>query len=491
MTFAEAEEYLSSLISYEKYGRAKYGQQTFSLTVFRHILERLGNPERQLRAIHVAGTDGKGSVCQYLTCILQQAGFSVGTYTSPHLQTVRERIQINRVPIDELDFANQVERVRPILDSLPDALPAETPEGERNPPSFFEALTAMAFLHFADKQVDYAVIEVGLGGRLDATNVILPIACVLTALDLEHTDLLGPDLESIAREKTGIAKPGTPFFISRQAPGLESYIESLCVEKRAIPCLAGAAADVNILERSADGYVFENNLTWTATEKGSWNLIPEAGTDKPMVYRTPLLGNHQVRNAALAVNVLLWLREREVILQLTSEILQQGLDKADWPARIEVFKKGEIASPVVILDCAHTVQAAKTLRETLDELFPTQERVFVVGFLKGKSIEKCLSQLIRKNDVLFCTCSHSARSLSSDEVFHLAVAAQSMGEIPVETVIENIGSAESLKDILLRVQQEKTVTIAGSVYLAAELRRVLFSLGYRPLRRCQDSTDRR
>ncbi|HNT35884.1 MAG TPA: bifunctional folylpolyglutamate synthase/dihydrofolate synthase, partial [bacterium] len=169
MTFAEAEEYLSSLISYEKYGRAKYGQQTFSLTVFRHILERLGNPERQLRAIHVAGTDGKGSVCQYLTCILQQAGFSVGTYTSPHLQTVRERIQINRVPIDELDFANQVERVRPILDSLPDALPAETPEGERNPPSFFEALTAMAFLHFADKQVDYAVIEVGLGGRLDAT----------------------------------------------------------------------------------------------------------------------------------------------------------------------------------------------------------------------------------------------------------------------------------------------------------------------------------
>lgn len=473
MTFAEAEKYLSSLISYEKYGRAKYGQRSFSLTVFRHIMEKLGNPQKRLRAIHVAGTDGKGSICQYLTSILQQAGFTVGTYTSPHLVSVRERIEINRIAIDEDAFALMTEKVQPILDSIPASLPPETPEGECNPPSFFEAVTAMAFCFFAEQRVDYAVVEVGLGGRLDATNIISPIACILTPLDLEHTDLLGSDLESIAREKVGIAKPGVPFFVSRQVQGLETFIESLCLEKTAIPCMAGEIAEVEILERSLEGYTFQDNLRWTRSEAGSWRLRADAERTKKTILKTPLLGDHQVRNACLVVNALKWLEQQSLIPELSMNVIRDGLNQTRWQARIEVFRSAKERMPLVIVDCAHTVQASRTLRKTLDDLLPAQRKIFVLGYLHGKNIEWCLKELVRGEDRLFCVSPQSPRSLPSEELFNLASSAQT-----VKT--KDAQSLENLPAILQQVESNAVVVIAGSVYLAGEARSLLLSLDYQP-----------
>lgn len=460
MSCREAEEFLYSLVSYERFGLKKYGQQTFSMAVFRHLMQLLGHPERRLRAIHVAGTDGKGSTCQYLSSILNQAGYSVGTYTSPHLDHVRQRIQINCQPVDEDTFAKTFEHLKPVLESVADALPEDAPEWEKKRPSFFEAITAAAFVIFAEKNLDFSVVEVGLGGRLDATNILDPYAAILTPLDLEHTEFLGTTIESIATEKAGIAKKNRPFIIGPQRKDISNLLHEKCLEIGAIPCHAESLANIEIISRSLHGYGFHFGEQWKE-EQGKTYFLNEWENNGKSEFLTPLLGDHQVQNAVLAISCLKFLEQRQQLKTLSDEIIQRGLSKTQWPARTEVFRLRDTDS-VVVIDAAHTVQAARTLRKTLDQLFPEGKFCFIVGYLEGKRIAESVAELIEEKDTVLCVQPYSPRAIPVDTLF------EQLRNINCSKIkkFDNISKAFDEA-----VSSKKMVVVAGSIYLAGEIRK--------------------
>ena len=474
MNLIETEEYLISLISYERFGtRGKYGQKDFSLSVFRHLLNQLGNPQQRLSAIHVAGTDGKGSVCQYLTSVLTAHGYTVGTYTSPHLENIRERISVNNIPISGSDFASQFTEMRPLIDSIPAALPLHIPQAERQPVSYFEALTACAFKFFASQNLDFCIVETGLGGRLDSTNVLSPLACLLTPIDLEHTDLLGPDHQSIAQEKAGIAKLGNPFLIGYQVPSLSEFIFQLCLHKGAMPYDLGQLDNYSIAQRAPLSYDFSLTHRWTPSETPSrWELRPsETRSD---IFSTPLVGDHQVRNAALSIYSLLLLEKLQIVFDLDMHKIQLGLANTRWPGRIEIFQH-TTTHQIAIIDGSHTLQASTALKQTLDQLYPRERRHFILGFLHGKRITEIVQTITEVGDCITSVQPISERAFPSRSLYELIEKNHpTINNISHETSLD-----QALQDAI--VSGEKLIVVTGSLYLAAEARKILKKRSFTPL----------
>jgi dihydrofolate synthase/folylpolyglutamate synthase len=290
----------------------KYGIDRLAL-----LAARLGHPERAYPVIHVAGTNGKGSVCAMLEAFHRRAGRTVGMYTSPHLVFLGERIQVNRAPLAPDEICRYVAELRPHAD----ALAAHDPDDQ---PSFFEFMTAAAFLHFARKKVDLALIEVGLGGRLDATNVVAPQLCVITSIGLDHQEFLGDTLEKIAREKAGIIKPGVPVVMGRVPPDAEAVIRAVAQEK---------SAPLHSVRE-----IF--------------------GDDLDKYPATRLVGSHQRANAATA---LLATRVLEKTLPVPAATALAALAEVDWPARWQKFPLSE--NRTLILDASHNPEGARTLDE--------------------------------------------------------------------------------------------------------------------------------
>nr|BAL58786.1 FolC bifunctional protein [Candidatus Acetothermum autotrophicum] len=302
----------------------------------RALLEAVGNPHHELRTIHIAGTNGKGSVAVMVASVLQRAGYRVGLYTSPHLISYCERIQINNLPISESDFAQLADELMPIADSMSDT------------PTQFEFLTAMAFLYFARQKIDIAVIEVGLGGRFDATNVVTPLVSVLTNVELDHTDLLGSTIEQIAWEKAGIAKRDIPLVTGERKP------EALRVIER--ECAAVGAPLIRVRERAK-----RTDFTWEYQEFNLTPWPPPRAGEGPgeRSLRLALLGGYQQENLNIVLEALEVLRQSLVI---PKDAVRKGLEQVRWPGRFEVVQHEPY---VIVLDGAHNPHAIRALRDDL------------------------------------------------------------------------------------------------------------------------------
>lgn len=394
----------------------------------RELLSRLGDPQKKLRFIHVAGTNGKGSTCAMLASVLQKAGYKTALYTSPYICRFNERMQINGREIPDFRLAELTERVMPIAESMADH------------PSQFELVTAIAMQYFSEENCDIVVLEVGLGGALDSTNAIdCPECAVITTIGLEHTEYLGSTLREIAAAKAGIIKPGCDVVCYRNVPEVESVFEQSCLEKNAR--LVKADFDsIRPLSHSLAGQSF------------AWRNYA--------CLQLPLLGMHQLRNAAVVLQTLDVLRGKG--WAISDDAIVSGLAATKWPVRFEVLRE----APPVIIDGAHNPECAEALAANLREYLAGQKCVFLMGVLADKDYRQMLKALIPYADSFFCVTPPSPRALAADA---LAKVVREMG-VPAQS-FDDIYTAAALA-----LDGRRPVIACGSLYLAGTARDALMKL---------------
>lgn len=432
MIYSQAIEYLHSLIDYEKRRIERYSPETLDLSRVEQLLDMLGNPHRAYPSVHIAGTKGKGSTSAMIESVLRAAGYRTGLYTSPHLHTFRERIRVGADLISCEDVVSLTEEFRPLIAIVPGV-------------TTFEAITAMAFAYFARQKIDFLVAEVGLGGRLDATNVLLPEVAVITSLSLDHTHLLGDTLSQIAAEKAGIIKDGIPVVTAPQKPEALQVIEETARLRQA-----------PLVEVGRD-WVWEpgpfdwNGQSFTAQRVGNGrdNLA-----DK---YWIPLLGRHQLENATTALAALQVLLERG--FRVTPAAVREGLERVQWPGRLEILS----TDPLVVVDCAHNPYSTEVLRETLREWFPGRRWVLIFGASADKDIPGMLRALLPITARLIVTRSDHPRSATPVELADMAASVGRGAEIAV-----NIRRA--FQRTLTMWKPDTGVLVTGSIFLVAEAR---------------------
>ncbi len=404
------------------------------LDVITRLLDHLNHPEQAYPIIHVAGTNGKGSVCAMIASVLQQAGYHTGLYTSPHLTHFNERIQIDTTPIPDADLATLIQAVEAVADKVAD-------EPGARPATFFECATAMAFLYFRLKQVDWAVIETGLGGRWDATNVGRPTLSVLTRIDIDHAEFLGSDILSIAGEKAGIIKAGAPVVCGDFDDRIQEVIDTAA--RGAGSTVLHANQSVRIERLSQDG------------SGQKIRIETDERTCRP--FRFPLLGRHQLENCALAVAALEAIQAMGHI-ELRDEDLCHGLASCDWPARCQVLR----TDPVTILDVAHNPNGAAALSRTLKELLKKKPLGMIVGFLSDKDVVGCVREFAHVADRFWAVPISSERGLTAEAV---CAAIQGTGTPATATTL-----SAALVDAREWAKKENgAICIAGSLYLAGEI----------------------
>lgn len=389
-----------------------------SLERIKRLMEQLGNPQEQISCVHVAGTNGKGSVCALVESALRAAGYRVGLFTSPYLVDFRERIQIDRQPISE-------ERLVSCYESVMNAELA-LEEAGFEPVNEFELVTALGFVAFSKAQVDYAVIEVGLGGRCDATNVISkPAICCITPISLDHTAVLGHTVAEIALEKAGIMKPGCPVVLARQSP-----------EAREILLHHGEDCGSSIKET-------EECTAISCCQKG----IQFRYRDQEL--SIPLLGRYQMDNAAAAWEVCR-------LLGLEPETIRAGFSRVSWPGRLQWIP----GQPDILIDAGHNPAGVSALCETLDELVGRNKIIAVMAMMKDKDYKQCIPMVARRCTLLIAATVSLPRSLSPEEL--AAEAAPYCETMVAETVQQAICLAKKL------AEPGQILVICGSVYAAGE-----------------------
>jgi dihydrofolate synthase/folylpolyglutamate synthase len=485
------------------FGRINYEQRTpgptdLKLDRMRTLIGLLGDPQEKLRIVHVAGSKGKGSTSAMLESILRQAGYRTGLFTSPHLCRVEERIQVNGMPIQPLELASLMEEIRVAvtkteesgLDS-PDPCQAVT---------FFEVATALGFLCFARQEIDVAIVEVGLGGRFDSTNVCNPLVSVITSISFDHTQQLGNRLSSIAMEKAGIIKSGRPTISGVTVPEAQKVIESTCAERN---------SDLQQLGRDFS-YEYEPGIVGlvasgqglVASEVGLPNYAP-ATSHWPLatmvqpsrvhvttrqrtwpVMELGLLGEHQAANAAVAVACIEQLRESG--LQVDDRAVQTGLKGVNWPARMEVLR----FEPIVALDCAHNVASAQALVDTLRASFPpTRSEIEGNGTTSSQGTRQ--KDCLEKRLLIFAGSSDKDLAgilqVLTPPFAHVYLTrySQSSRAVPVQRLAEILRQQSPTPFSLCETPVEAwraarqaagpdvLICITGSVFLAGELRPVI------------------
>ncbi|HBX75530.1 MAG TPA: bifunctional folylpolyglutamate synthase/dihydrofolate synthase [Acidaminococcaceae bacterium] len=362
MNYQESIAYLDSL--------GQFGIR-LGMDRIQQLLFVLGHPENQIKTVHVAGTNGKGSVTSMISSIFLEAGLRVGKFTSPHLVRYNERIQINEKDISDEDFAKVLTTVREFADDL-------VKKGACEQPTQFEVLTAAAFHYFALQQVDYAVIEVGLGGLWDSTNLIKPLVSVITNVALDHTKVLGSTVEEISMQKAGIIKEKVPVVTGAEGTAL-GPIQVMSAVKQSPIYVYGYSFKGKELAGSMEGQRF----------------ILQAGTNYASEYEIQLPGAHQIVNASLAIVAAKIVSKQDP--RITEEHLHLGAAHTKWPGRLEKIS----ASPDVILDGAHNPNGAEALRNALDTYYPDRKRAFVFGMMGDKNVDEVIRILFRPDDAVF------------------------------------------------------------------------------------------
>jgi len=423
--YNQALDYLYSFVDYSLKHISELAKAEFNLDRMFALMEELGNPHEKYPIIHVAGTKGKGSVAALCASALKAAGYKTGLYTSPHLWDYVERIQINGEPISHEQLVELVEEVKPAVAKIPKL-------------TTFEITTAIGFLAFANHDVNAAVIEVGLGGRLDATNVLLPKVSVITSLSYDHMAVLGNTLAEIAGEKAGIIKEGIPVVSAPQTGEALQVLQRIAKERNSPFILVGKDVTFERLASSLDGQSLHLS-----------DNIRRSTLD----VRLPLLGAHQIENAAIAYTAL-----KTSGIPISNEAIQEGFSQVKWPARFEVLRR----EPPVVIDSAHNRDSARRLRETLDEYFPNIPVILIFCALEDKDITGILEELKPRLEHVLATRADHPRAPSAE---WLAEQVKKVG-IPVETVTP---VADALERALELAGTEKLVLSAGSVAFAGEV----------------------
>ncbi len=431
MTYTEAVRYVNKL--------TKFGIN-LGLKRIRLLLSLVGNPHYYLQFIHIGGTNGKGSTAVMVASILQAAGYRVGLFTSPHLSDYTERISINGEKILHEEFAEIVSRLKPLLDNI-------AREGNEHPTEF-EVNTALAFLYFYENNVDFVVLEVGLGGRVDSTNVVTPLISVITNVGMDHMNYLGNTLKEIAREKAGIIKRGKKVITASCDAEVLKVLQEECRRKY-----------TDLIQVGRD-------ITWKVVKRGTWGQIADILGIK-RYYRKlyiPLLGAHQVINAATAVGSI-ELLEKEGAVTTCEDDIRKGLERVRWPGRFEVISR----EPYIIIDAAHNFDGALCLRRSLQELFKQRKIVFLIGMLADKERNKVAELLFPLVSAVIVTRPRSTRAGN-----WRYLAEEFRKYTPNVYSLEN--PSEALLKALEIASKEEVICITGSFYMIGEMREELLRM---------------
>lgn len=401
------------------------------------LLELLGNPQDKLEFVHVAGTNGKGSVCSFISNTLNEQGYNVGLYTSPYLETFTERIRFNGNNILEKDVAR-------IITIMKEKIEQMVEEGFAYPTEF-EIETAMAFYYYWEQQADYVVLEVGLGGRYDATNVIKsPLASVIVSISLDHIGVLGDTLGKIAYEKAGIIKKDSIAIVYKQKQEAEEVIKDVCEEKNT-------------------KYI-EVDFEHLKIKKSDLNLQVfdcEILGEKFNNMEIKLIGEHQVKNAVSAITAIKVLRDQRKI-EISDEAIRRGFLNTKWPGRIEKIKD----NPIFIIDGAHNEDGARSLSKALGKYFNGKKMTLLIGMLKDKDVDRVLAILMDKFDKVITTTPDSDRSMSCQELKE-----KIQRHVSDVTAIENIDDA--VKYVLDNAKEDEVIISAGSLYMIGYVRKLV------------------
>lgn len=433
MNYDEAMEYLKNL--------TKFGIN-LGLDRIKELVRRVGNPHLKLKVIHIGGTNGKGSVANMIASTLEAAKYKVGIFTSPHLHRYTERYRINGKQISK-------ERVAEILNMLKPHLDDMVKEGFECPTEF-EVSTVMAFCYFYEENVDFAVIEVGMGGAIDSTNVVHPLVCVITNVNMDHMEYLGNTISEIARTKAGIIKNGVPVVTAEQKPEAFNIIKSVCINNGAELTVVGK--DVIYCDTNENIDVFS----------GQRFNVKTGGNEYKDLY-LPLLGEHQKINAATAVAALEALKNYGVVI--SNNEIKKGLSTVRWPGRFEVIGK----NPTVVLDGAHNMAGAEKLYLALEKYFSYKNIVLVLGMLADKEREKIVKRLVPAAKAVVVTKPNSFRSQNWRRVADLS--AKYLSDI---FVYENVSDA--VDKAIEIANKEDVVCITGSLYMLADARERILEL---------------
>ena len=441
MTFEQALAYLDSFVNYELAPKPA-AMREIKLERMRRLCQRLGDPHRRFRSILVAGTNGKGSICAMLHSMLRETSLQIGLYTSPHLESVRERIQVSNSAaergatrrkgwIAESEFAALVRDLRPLLEELR-RIPQEAP-------THFEVLTAMAFLYFQKREVEVAVLEVGLGGRLDATNVVEPDVSVISAIDIDHTEILGYDPVLIAREKAGIIRAKQTVIIAPQQAAIEEVFR-IASETNGVPLwVCGRDLTVRV-----HGYTLKGLQLTVTGFRGIYESV-----------QLPLLGRHQADNAAVAIGALEALSGDGI----PHALVMRGLSRVVWPGRLEVMHE----NPPVFMDGAHNPSAARALRDMLTELCPGRAVHLLLGISREKAVDEFGKILGRMAVSTTCAKSGHPRAMDPQELSRRIAQ-----YCPTVHVITD--PVDALTYLLNTVQETDVIVVTGSLFFVGELR---------------------
>jgi len=426
MDYNEALDYI--------HGTRKFGWK-LGLSNITRLLGLMGDPHHKLKYVHVAGTNGKGSTVAFTSSILMEAGYKVGIYTSPYLERFTERIRINNREISGDELAGLTETVKGKVEIML--------AGGESHPTEFEIVTAIAFQYFHENNCDVVVLEVGLGGRFDSTNVInTPLVSVITSISYDHMDYLGNTLADIAFEKAGIIKPKGDVVIYPQAEEAEKVLRNVCAERGAE--LHRVSLDsVVITEFGTDGQVF-NYMGYDSLKIG-------------------MLGEHQVKNAAVALNVCKLLMGKG--FKISEEAIRNGLAEARWPGRLEVLKK----EPLFLIDGAHNTEGAGILREMLDKYFPEKRIIFIIGVLKDKDFKSMVEAVIPAAELFITVTPGSGRALPAKDL-----------AIFIESYCKNVLVSDTIEEAIrtsLQISNPEDVICAfGSLYYIGKVRKLFNNL---------------
>ena len=430
-------DYLYSFVDYSLTRSLRYSPEKFDLGRMAALAAALGSPHRQYPVVHVAGTKGKGSTSAMIASVLQTAGYKVGLYTSPHLVDYTERIQVNRQPVSHEQLVELVERLKPEVVKIEQL-------------TTFELTTAAAFLYFAEEKVDIAVIEVGLGGRLDATNIVDPRVSVITSLSMDHMNVLGDTLEKIAAEKGGIIKPGRPVVVAHQKPEAAEVLKKIAKERHSPIIFTDDAYFASLTQHSLAGQEFA--------------VRPAAktnGNSRASSFNLPLLGAHQVQNALTAYAALKVLHMTGI--KISSASIYQGFAAVSWPGRFEILQN----DPLVVIDSAHNLDSAEKLAQTIRDYLPGQSVGLVFGASEDKDVTGMLGALFPVIESIMVTQSVHPRSY---DAVQLGEAAQKFG-LPVAV---NPQLESALEQAYANLKPDGALVITGSIFIAAGARQYWF-----------------
>ncbi len=442
-TFKQALEYLFTRTDYEKQSRLRYNVTTFSLERMEKLLGLLANPQKKLACAHIAGTKGKGSTATMLARMLQANEYSVGLYTSPHVVNLHERIEIDGKRITDSELTGLINRIYAPVEKL----------AKTDAPTFFEILTAMAFMYFVDKKVDIAVIETGLGGRLDSTNVIEPAVVGITNISMDHMNLLGKTLDSIAKEKAGIIKKGIPVITVPQEPLAMKEIKKQANAVKAPLLVTGKDIDFSYRFESSREYGPHTRICLTTP------------TCKFEHLRVPLPGEHQAMNCGLAIAMLDALKAGGYKIDDAKAV--EGLKEIKMPGRMEVIHQ----DPRILIDGAHNASSIRALVQAIGQHVPYDSMVVIFGCGQDKDVRGMLEQLQYGADKVIFTRSNSPK----------AVYPQELADMYTEICGKMCQTAFSLKEAIRvassAIGKEDLICITGSFYLVGQARMIYLPEG--------------